>query len=120
MLTILSVDDSALMRSIIKKFISRSGVEFQFIEAFDGKDGVEKYKAKRPDVVFMDIVMPNMNGIEAVKAIRTFDPSAKIIMCTSLKEKVHEDEAAALGVVGYVIKPFSSQQISDVMKKIKT
>jgi two-component system chemotaxis response regulator CheY len=111
-------DDSAMMRSILKNFIQKSGLECTFVEAVDGRQGVEVYKREKPDVVFMDIMMPNMNGIDAADEIKKLDKNAKIVMCTSVKEKGHEEKAADIGVSGYIIKPFSSEQVNAIIKKI--
>ncbi len=114
---IMLVDDSAMMRSIVKNFAGKSGLELEFIEAVNGNDAVEKFKAEKPDLVFMDIMMPEKDGIQATREIKEIDNSAKVVMCTSVKQESQEKEAAELGVSDYVKKPFSSDQIVEVIKK---
>jgi two-component system, chemotaxis family, chemotaxis protein CheY len=69
-------------------------------------------------MVFMDVIMPKMNGIDAAQQIKEFDKKAKIVICTSVKEKSHEEKAADIGVSGYITKPFSSEQVVEIVKKL--
>ncbi len=117
MAKIMLVDDSAMMRSIIKNFINKSGKTFEYVEACDGDEAVLKFKQFAPDLIFMDIMMPKTDGITAAKQIKAINKTAKIIMCTSIKEKVHIDEAENLGISDYITKPFNSDQINDSIKK---
>ena len=86
-------------------------------EAVDGIDGVEKYKEYKPDVVTMDITMPNLDGIDAVTQIMRIDPDAKIIMVTAAGQKNNVVEAIKRGAVDFVQKPFEAEAIVDVIKK---
>jgi two-component system, chemotaxis family, chemotaxis protein CheY len=111
MAKIMIVEDSSLMISVIKNFIKKSGREFAVIEAHNGDEGIQMYKAEKPDLVFMDIKMPGTDGMVALEKIREFDNTAKVVMCTSLKEPDQEEKAKKFGAVGYITKPFSSEDI---------
>jgi len=108
---IMIVEDSSLMTSVISNFIKKSGKDFEIISACNGEEGVEKFQSEKPDLIFMDIKMPGMDGITALEKIRGMDNTAKIVMCTSLKEEEQEQRAKAAGAVGYIMKPFSSEDI---------
>lgn len=112
---IMVVDDSALMVSVISNFIKKSGKEVEIISASNGQEAIDKYNTEKPDLVFMDIKMPGVDGIEALIKIRGSHPSSKIVMCTSMKEEEQERKAKEAGAVGYIMKPFSSQDIIDAL-----
>ena len=101
----LVVDDSAFMRDMIKNILKDTDVE-EVYEAADGEEAVEKYKMTRPDIVFMDIMMPKMNGIDALKKIIADDPSAKVIMCTSIGQEKIISDAIEAGAKDFITKPF--------------
>jgi len=111
MTKIMIVEDSNLMISVIRNFIKKSGKEIEIIEAHNGEEGIEKYKTEKPELIFMDIKMPGMDGITALEKIRAENNNAKIVMCTSLKETEQEERAKNAGAVGYITKPFSSEDI---------
>lgn len=113
---IMIVDDSSLIRAVLKNFIREDGRVI--IEASDGKEAIEKYKAENPDLVFMDIIMPNgMDGLSAVKEIKKINPNAKIVMVTSVREDKEMNEAKEFGIQDYINKPFSKEEIKTVLKK---
>lgn len=114
---ILIVEDSSLMIAVIGNFIRKEGKEVEIVEAHEGSEGVEMYKKEKPDLVFMDIKMPGKDGITALEEIRKFDTKAKVVMCTSLKESEQEERAKKAGCVAYIMKPFSRQDIVDVVNK---
>ena len=87
-------------------------------EAGDGEEGVAKYKDLKPDLVTMDIVMPKMNGIEALKAIKEFDPAAKVIMCTAVGQEQMVKLAIKTGAKGYIIKPFQAPKVLEEVKSV--
>ncbi len=118
MAKVMIVEDSNLMISVIKNFIKKSGKPIDIIEAYNGQDGVDKYKKEKPDMVFMDIKMPMMDGITALEKIKEHDKNAKVVMCTSLKEPEQEQRCKKAGCVGYITKPFSSEDILGEIKKI--
>ena len=114
---VLIVDDSQLIISVITNFIKKSGKEVEFITAGNGQEAIDKYKEHKPDLVFMDIKMPGVDGIEALIKIRDFDSNSKVVMCTSMKEEEQERIAKEKGAIGYIMKPFSSSDIIDTINK---
>lgn len=117
MAKIMVVEDSNLMISVIKNFIQKERQDVEIIEAKNGEEAIAKYDTEHPDLVFMDIKMPGMDGITALEKIREKDPAAKVVMCTSLKEQEQEERAKAAGAKGYIVKPFSSQDIINALKE---
>lgn len=113
---ILIVDDSKTSRKFLKNMLIGAGFEV-VAEAIDGIDGIEKYKEFKPDVVTMDITMPNLDGIDAVTEIMRIDPEAKIIMVTAAGQKNNVVEALKRGAVDFVQKPFDAEVIVEVIKK---
>ena len=116
---VLVVDDSSFMRSLLTKIIKKSPNIDDVLEAMDGKSAVEKYEKERPSLVTMDIDMPGMNGLEAAKKIKEFDPSAKIVMVTSANKEEMKKEAEKIGTLGYITKPFDAEKINEVINKIE-
>ncbi|MDY7081089.1 MAG: response regulator [Halobacteria archaeon] len=114
----LVVDDSGLMREKIKEVIT-SIDSFEVVgEAKTGTEAVEMYKQLEPDVVTMDVVMPECTGIEATSRIRSYDLDATIIMCTSEGEERKMREALERGAEGYIIKPFDNENAADEIRNI--
>lgn len=113
---ILIVDDSFFMRMMIKKILTVN--EYEVVgEAKNGFEAVMMYRQLKPDLVTMDITMPDMSGIESLKAIRLIDPCAKVIMLSAMSQENFLIEAFELGAVGYVIKPFSKDHLLQAVKK---
>jgi two-component system, chemotaxis family, chemotaxis protein CheY len=115
--TVLIVDDAVVMRMMIKGILSKNGFEIVG-EAQNGAEAVDKYKTLRPDLVTMDMVMPEMDGITAVKEIIASDPDAKIIMCTSMGQQTLLDEAIEAGAKSYITKPFQPPRILEAISKV--
>ena len=114
---VLIVDDAAFMRMMIKDILEKNGYEVVG-EASNGLKAVELYKSEKPDVVTMDITMPDMDGIEAVKAIRAFDPAAKIIMCSAMGQQTMVMDAIKSGAKDFIVKPFQSDRVLEAVKKV--
>jgi two-component system, chemotaxis family, chemotaxis protein CheY len=114
---ILIVDDTLFMRTLLKNILF-SGGHVIAGEAGDGEDGVAKYKELKPDLVTMDVVMPKMNGIEALKAIKEFDPAARVIMCTAVGQEQMVKLAIKSGAKGYIIKPFQAPKVLEEVKSV--
>ena len=114
---VLVVDDAVVMRMMIKDILSKNGYEIVG-EAQNGADAVEKYKSLRPDIVTMDMVMPGMDGVSAVKQIIADDPGAKIIMCTSMGQDALLKEAMDAGAKTRITKPFRPSEILEVIGKV--
>lgn len=114
--TILIVDDAAFMRMMIKDILSKNGYDI-LGEAQTGKEAVELYQKFKPDLVTMDITMPEMNGIEAVKAIKKLDPAAKIIMCSAMGQQAMVIDAIQAGARDFVVKPFQPTRVLEAVQK---
>lgn len=114
---ILVVDDAAFMRMMIKNILSKNGYEI-IGEAENGQVAIELYKKLKPDLVTMDITMPEMNGIEGVKAIREFDPDAKIIMCSAMGQQAMVMEAIQAGAKDFIVKPFQQDRILQAIGRV--
>jgi two-component system, chemotaxis family, chemotaxis protein CheY len=110
------VEDSNLMIAVITNFIKKESSDIEIIVAHSGEESISRYTENRPDLVFMDIKMPGMDGITALEKIKEINPNAKVVMCTSLKEPEQEKRAKNAGCAGYIMKPFSSKDISDALK----
>lgn len=114
---VLVVDDAPFMRAMIKKFLANT--TFDVIgEASTGAEALEAFKKIRPDVVVMDIMMPDMGGVAAVRAIQEVDSSAKILMCSALASKSMVNDALAQGAKGYVVKPFKAPDILAALDEV--
>ena len=114
---ILLVDDAAFMRKMIKDTLSKNGYT-ELFEAVDGADAVEKFSEIGPDLVIMDITMPNMDGLEALKAIRAKDGSANVVMCSAMGQEGMVVEAIKLGAKDFIVKPFKQDRILQTVEKI--
>lgn len=110
------VDDAAFLRAILKDILVTGGHEVVF-EAKNGQEAVEKYKSMRPDIVTMDITMPVMEGIEAVKEIRKLDPEANIVMCSAMGQRNLIIEAIQSGAKDFIIKPFQTNRVLEAIDK---
>ncbi|WP_010167672.1 response regulator [Candidatus Epulonipiscium viviparus] len=115
--TILIVDDAAFMRMMIKDIITKNGYEVAG-EAENGQIAVAKYKELKPDLVLMDITMPEMDGIQAVKAIKAADAGAKVIMCSAMGQQAMVIEAIQAGAKDFIVKPFQADRILEAVKKV--
>jgi two-component system, chemotaxis family, chemotaxis protein CheY len=113
---ILIVDDAAFMRMMIKDILTKNGYEV-VAEAADGAQAVEKYKEHRPDLVTMDITMPEMDGITALKEIKKFDPNAKVIMCSAMGQQAMVIDAIQAGAKDFIVKPFQSDRVLEAISK---
>lgn len=114
---VLVVDDAAFMRMMIKDILRKGGYEVVG-EAEDGSKAVEKYKELRPDLVTMDITMPDMDGITAVKEIRKLDGSAQIIMCSAMGQQAMVIDAIQAGAKDFVVKPFQPERVLEAVRKV--
>lgn len=113
---ILIVDDAAFMRMMIKDILTKNGFEV-VAEAADGAQAVEKYKELKPDLVTMDITMPEKDGIAALKEIKEFDPNAKIIMCSAMGQQAMVIDAIQAGAKDFIVKPFQADRVIEAIQK---
>ncbi|HEY9841640.1 MAG: response regulator [Candidatus Sericytochromatia bacterium] len=114
---ILVVDDAAFMRMMIRDILVKNGYEVAG-EAANGNEAVLKYQELRPDVTTMDITMPEMDGITAVREIRKIDPNARIIMCSAMGQQAMVLDAIQAGARDFIVKPFQEDRVIDAIKKV--
>lgn len=117
MSTVLVVDDAAFMRMSIRKVLERHGFEVVG-EAENGLVGVSKYQELRPDLVTMDITMPEMTGIEALKSIRQQDPNAKVVMVSAMGQEGLVREAILSGAKSFIVKPYKEDFIVSTLNSV--
>lgn len=113
---ILVVDDAAFMRMMLKDILTKNGFEVVG-EAENGKVAVEKYKELNPDLVTMDITMPEMDGIEAVKAIKAFNPNARVVMCSAMGQQAMVIDSIQAGAKDFIVKPFQPDRVIEAVRK---
>ena len=114
---ILICDDAAFMRMMIKDILTKNGYNVVG-EAENGAKGVEKYNELKPDLVLMDITMPEMDGIQALKKIKEADPSATVIMCSAMGQQAMVIEAIQNGARDFIVKPFAADRILEAVRKV--
>ena len=114
---VLIVDDAAFMRISIKNMLTKNGYEVVG-EAENGKTGVEKFKELSPDIVTMDITMPEMSGLDALKEIVKIDPDARVIMVSAMGQEAMVRDAIISGAKGFIVKPFKEDGIISAIKRI--
>ena len=117
MAKILIVDDAEFMRKVIKDTLSKSGYT-DLYEAVDGADEVEKYNEIQPDLVLMDITMPNMDGLEALKTIRGKDGNANVVMCSAMGQESMVIDAVRSGAKDFIVKPFKADRVLKTVTSI--
>lgn len=109
---VLIVDDARFMRAVLRDILQ--GLGFQVLEAESGAQALEVYKAQRPDLVTMDIVLPDTDGISALKRIIEADPNAKVVMVSALGQRQLIAEALKAGAKDFIIKPFRRDQVAEI------
>lgn len=117
MANILIIDDSRTSRKVLKNLLEADGHKI-IAEAVNGEDGFKKYEEFKPDIVTMDITMPVMDGIEALKVIREFDANAKVIMVTAAGQANKMREAIEYGATDFLAKPFEPEQITEIIRRV--
>jgi two-component system chemotaxis response regulator CheY len=114
---VLIVDDAAFMRMALKTMLEKNG--FQVVgEAENGSVAIRKYKDLQPDIVTMDITMPEMDGVQALKEIRSLDPNSKVVMISALGQESYVREAVMLGAKGFVVKPYKEDYVVQTLNKL--
>jgi len=113
---ILIVDDAAFMRMMIRDILTKNGFEVVG-EAQDGAQAIEKFKELIPDLITMDITMPEMDGIAALKEIKKLDPNAKVIMCSAMGQQAMVIDAIQAGAKDFIVKPFQSDRVIEAINK---
>jgi len=113
---IMLVDDAAFMRMTIKNCLTKAGYT-NLVEAGDGQQAVDTFAKENPDLVIMDITMPNMDGLEALKAIRAKDGNANVVMCSAMGQETMVIDAIRSGAKDFIVKPFKPDR---VLKTVST
>ena len=114
---ILICDDAAFMRMMIKDILTKNGYNVVG-EAENGLKAVEKYTETKPDLVLMDITMPEMDGIQALKKIKELDPGATVIMCPAMGQQAMVIESIQAGAKDFIVKPFQADRVIEAVKKV--
>lgn len=114
---ILIVDDAAFMRMMIKDILTKNGYNVVG-EAENGAKAIEKYKELNPDLVIMDITMPEIDGIQAVKAMKKLDENANIIMCSAMGQQAMVIESIQAGAKDFIVKPFQADRVIEAVRKV--
>lgn len=113
---IMICDDAAFMRMMIKDILTKNGYNVA-AEAENGAKAVEKYNEIKPDLVMMDITMPEMDGIQALKKIKEMDPKATVIMCSAMGQQAMVIESIQSGAKDFIVKPFQADRVIEAVKK---
>lgn len=114
---ILICDDAAFMRMMIKDILTKNGYNIAG-EAENGAKAVEKYNELKPDLVLMDITMPEMDGIQAIKKIKETDPNASVIMCSAMGQQAMVIESIQSGAKDFIVKPFQADRVLEAVQKV--
>lgn len=117
MIKVLVVDDAMFMRASLKQLLGKNNID-DVEEAENGLEGVRKYKTFNPDIVLMDITMPEMSGIEALKQILSYDSKAKVIMVSALGQMQYVKDAILIGAKTFIVKPFTEEVLISAINKI--
>jgi len=115
--TVLIVDDTSFMRRMLRDILSQEQLEV-VAEAKNGREAVDLYLQERPDLVVMDITMPEMDGIAAVREIMAADPEARIVMCSALRQEELVMESLEAGALDFVQKPFLPEKVLETVRKV--
>jgi two-component system chemotaxis response regulator CheY len=113
---LLVVDDAMIMRAIIKDIATKAGWQIAG-EAANGVECVARYRELKPDLVTLDIVMPEMDGVEALRTLRREDPEARVVMVTAIDQRAKLSECIQLGAIDFVVKPFDKQRLTSMLQK---
>lgn len=116
MARILVVDDAAFMRMMVRNIFEKAGHEVVG-EGVNGADGIDKYKELKPDLVTMDITMPELDGISAAREIVKYDPNAKVIMCSAMGQQAMVIDAIQAGAKDFLVKPFQADKVIETATK---
>lgn len=116
MINVMIVDDAAFMRMMLKDILTKNGYNV-CCEAENGAIAVQKYKELKPDITTLDITMPELDGLGALKQIRATDPNAKVIMCSAMGQQAMVIEAIQNGAKDFIVKPFQADRVVDALKK---
>lgn len=112
---VLIVDDAAFMRTMLRKILTEAG--YECVEAANGHEALQRYAEERPDAVTLDITMPEMDGLEVLRALRATDPTARVVMCSAMGQETLILDAIRGGAVDFVVKPFKADRVQAALAK---
>lgn len=115
MVKIMIVDDSAFMRKIVRGVLENLKYT-DIIEASTGKDAISRFKNEKPDLILLDIIMPDIGGIDVLREIKGINPAVKVIMVTAVGQDAMIEECTKLGAIGYIVKPFDERKITEAVE----
>ncbi len=115
---ILIVDDALFMRGVLKGMLEKNGYDVVG-EASNGVEAIQKYRELRPDLVTLDITMPDMTGLAALRAIKEIDGNARVIMCSAMGQSAMIMEAIRNGAIDFIIKPFKESTVMEALRRCK-
>jgi len=118
MMSALIADDAEIVRVTLRMILTKNGYGLIY-EAKDGKEAVETYKTHTPDIVTLDVTMDIVDGIEALKQIMAINPNAKVLMVSAMSQDIIVRDAIKTGAGGFIVKPFTEQQITDALNKLR-
>ena len=113
---VLVADDAKFMRMMLRDILIKDGFDV-CAEAENGQEAINKYKATKPDLVILDITMPEVNGLQALKSIKEYDPDANCIMCSAMGQQATVMEALKVGAKDFVLKPFQPERVREAVVK---
>ena len=113
---ILIVDDSAFTRSIHKQMVTGEG--YETVEAASGGEAVEVFAREKPDLALVDLLMPDMDGLEAIRKMLQIDPGARVVICSTDKQKLRQEEAREAGVLEFLAKPVDPEKLAASLDRI--
>ncbi|GFO69412.1 response regulator [Geomonas limicola] len=115
--TVMVVDDSLFMRKMLRDLLEEQGYQV-IAEAADGNEAVARFREKAPELVTLDIVMPNKNGLEALGEIMALDPAARVVMCSAVGQESMAQEASLAGAKAFILKPFNPEHVVQVLRDV--
>lgn len=115
--SVLIVEDTPFMRNMLKEIFYKNGYEIAG-EAENGQQGVDLYRELKPDIVTMDITMPEKNGLEAVQEIIAFDKNARIVMCSAIGQQAIVIECIKAGALDFIVKPFAPDKVMQACVRV--
>lgn len=116
---VLIADDAAFMRMMIRDILTKNGIEV-IGEAVNGKDAIAKYRELKPDIITLDITMPEMDGLQALKEIKKEFPDAKCLMCSAMGQQAMVIDAIQSGAKDFIVKPFQADRVIEAVTKAAT
>lgn len=116
-MTVMIVDDSFFMRKMLRDILEEEGYQVA-AEAGDGEEAVAKFRECRPDLITLDIVMPNKTGIEALREIMALDPSVRVVMCSAMGQESLTAAASEAGARAFIVKPFNPELVARVIREV--